>query len=310
LFGKCTADLVIAVDLTFFQRNSGDSSPHMKCEIKDVFHPSDFTRGSEAAFCHALRIALAVRGRLTIFHSEDSTDATQWEDFPSATHYLHNWGMISRNGGHDAIAELGVYIKKIQADGKDAASQIRNYLDGHQPDLIVMSTHQRKGLARWMHRAVAEPVARGTEAMSLFVPRSTRGFISPTSGMQLLSSILIPIDSYPNPQRAVDAAVALARLLCESEPVVFTLLFAGAADDIPLVRFPREANWQIVEHCVEGKPGEVILDAVEEFDVDLIVMATHGKKGFLDALRGSTTERVIRAAPCPVLAVPVVSGEL
>ncbi|MEZ5326277.1 MAG: universal stress protein [Verrucomicrobiales bacterium] len=273
--------------------------------MKDVFHPSDFTKGSEAAFCHALRIAVAVRGRLKIFHSDELEDGTRWEDFPSATHYLRNWGMISRKGGHDAVAELGVYIKKIQADGNDAATQIRNYLDGHQPDLIVMATHQRKGLARWMHRTVAEPVARATEAMSLFVPRSTRGFISPTSGMQLLSSILIPIDAHPNPQRAVDAAVALSRLLCESEPVVFTLLFAGTKDDMPQVSIPQDENWQIVEHCVEGEPGEVILDAVEAFDTDLIVMATHGKKGFLDALRGSTTERVIRSAPCPVLAVPV-----
>ena len=37
---------------------------------------------------------------------------------------------------------------------------------------------------------------------------------------------------------------------------------------------------------------------------NLIMMATAGHQGFLDALRGSTTERVLRHAPCPVLAVP------
>lgn len=281
----------------------------MKCEIQDVFHPSDFSRGSEAAFCHALRIAAAVKGRLEIFHAEDSSDGTQWSDFPSATQHLRNWGMISGDSGRDAIAELGLYIQKIQADGTDAASQIQNYLDEHQPDLIVMSTHQRKGRARWMHRAIAEPVARATDAMSLFVPRSTRGFISPISGIQLLSNILIPVDAHPAPQRAVDAAVGLARLLCESEPVTFTLLYAGADDDMPQVHIPKEKTWQVVEHCAEGRPEDVILDAVEEFDADLIVMATHGKKGFLDALRGSTTERIIRSAPCPVLTIPVTGGE-
>jgi nucleotide-binding universal stress UspA family protein len=39
-------------------------------------------------------------------------------------------------------------------------------------------------------------------------------------------------------------------------------------------------------------------------DADLIVMATAGHQGALDALRGSTTERVVRQATCPVLAVP------
>ncbi len=43
--------------------------------------------------------------------------------------------------------------------------------------------------------------------------------------------------------------------------------------------------------------------AADEREVDLIVMATAGRDGFLDALRGSVTEQVLRRAPCPVLAV-------
>jgi nucleotide-binding universal stress UspA family protein len=48
---------------------------------------------------------------------------------------------------------------------------------------------------------------------------------------------------------------------------------------------------------------EAIVDAAIELDVDLIAMPTAGHHGVLDALRGSTTERVIRHAPCPVLAL-------
>ena len=277
----------------------------MRYEIKEVFHPSDFTRGSEAAFIHALRIALAVKGRLEVFHSEASADGTQWVDFPSVTDYLRRWEKIPPGGGRDAVADLGLYFKMIQADGTDPSAQILNYLDQHRADLIVLSTHQRKGLQRWMHRAVAEPVTRATEAMSLFVPRSTRGFVSPATGRAHLSSILIPVDKHPAPQRAVDSIVTLVHLLCGPAPVTFTLLFAGADDEMPKVRIPPRKNWQVIEHCAEGEPEDAILDAVEEFAADVIVMATQGKKGFLDALRGSTTEKVVRSAPCPVLAVPV-----
>jgi nucleotide-binding universal stress UspA family protein len=42
----------------------------------------------------------------------------------------------------------------------------------------------------------------------------------------------------------------------------------------------------------------------EDEDADLIAMATQGRDGFMDALRGSTTEQVLRATRCPVLAVP------
>ena len=55
-----------------------------------------------------------------------------------------------------------------------------------------------------------------------------------------------------------------------------------------------------------GNVVDAIVNAAIEFDIDLIGMPTAGHHGVLDALRGSTTERVIRHAPCPVLAVPVI----
>jgi nucleotide-binding universal stress UspA family protein len=54
-----------------------------------------------------------------------------------------------------------------------------------------------------------------------------------------------------------------------------------------------------------GDIEEQVLRTAEQGKADLIVMATEGHHGFLDALRGSTTERIVRAADCPVLAVPV-----
>ena len=55
---------------------------------------------------------------------------------------------------------------------------------------------------------------------------------------------------------------------------------------------------------VSGDVVDQILNTSEDHDADLIVMPTQGRDGFLDALRGSTTEQVLRAARCPVLAVP------
>jgi nucleotide-binding universal stress UspA family protein len=52
----------------------------------------------------------------------------------------------------------------------------------------------------------------------------------------------------------------------------------------------------------EGDVVAEILNAAQ--DADLIVMATEGRQGVIDAMRGSVTERVVRDAPCPVLAVP------
>ena len=53
----------------------------------------------------------------------------------------------------------------------------------------------------------------------------------------------------------------------------------------------------------EGEPVEEILRAVEEEEIDLIVIGTHGKKGLTHTLMGSVAEKIVRHASCPVLTV-------
>jgi nucleotide-binding universal stress UspA family protein len=65
----------------------------------------------------------------------------------------------------------------------------------------------------------------------------------------------------------------------------------------------REKGVAVTELVAQGKPSAEIIRYAAENAVDMIVLGTHGK-GMLDqALFGSTTERVVRRAPCPVLTV-------
>ena len=54
---------------------------------------------------------------------------------------------------------------------------------------------------------------------------------------------------------------------------------------------------------IEGKPATAIVDYAEEHEIDLIVMGTHGRRGFAHLLLGSVAEQVVRTAKCPVLTV-------
>ena len=60
----------------------------------------------------------------------------------------------------------------------------------------------------------------------------------------------------------------------------------------------------LIKHVKTGEPAAVILDMAQEMKHDLIVMGTHGRSGLAHLFIGSVTERVMREAPCPVLAVP------
>jgi len=52
-----------------------------------------------------------------------------------------------------------------------------------------------------------------------------------------------------------------------------------------------------------GSPFQEIIRAAETLDIDLIIIATHGRSGLAHVLLGSTAERVVRHAPCPVFVV-------
>jgi nucleotide-binding universal stress UspA family protein len=64
---------------------------------------------------------------------------------------------------------------------------------------------------------------------------------------------------------------------------------------------------QVEPHAVMGNPVEKILEAVQTYGVDLIVMGTHGRTGINLALIGSVAEKVVRHSPVPVTTVKVKS---
>jgi nucleotide-binding universal stress UspA family protein len=142
--------------------------------------------------------------------------------------------------------------------------------------------------------------------------------------MTLMRRILVPTDFSDSARQALDWAVALARefkaeiLLLH---VVENLTVGYASDLFPvpmaevyeeIAGYARSELAKLVEEVrgrgvsaetrlAQGTPSAEIIRVAKEEPVDLIVLGSHGK-GLLDhALFGSTTERVVRKAPCPVL---------
>jgi nucleotide-binding universal stress UspA family protein len=66
-------------------------------------------------------------------------------------------------------------------------------------------------------------------------------------------------------------------------------------------------GWDWKKEVRSGEVIETIVNTASELDADLILMATDGRNGFLDGLRGSHSERVLRQCSAPLLTVPVYS---
>lgn len=238
-----------------------------------------------------------------MMHVDPTVGRKDFEDFPRIRPLLARWGILPEGSSKEDVVELGVQIKRVRAVSDHATDAILRQLTAHPTDLLVLSTHQRDGLARLSHQAVAEPLSRGTQAKTLFVPAGVEGFVSAETGRTNLTRVLIPIVHTPNPQPAIDLAAELASAL-SSDKVLFELVHLGKEADLPKFTKPERPGWSWETLEGKGDPVEWILAAGADFDVDLIVMMTEGHNSLFDLLRGSTMERVVRGARCPLLAIP------
>ena len=137
--------------------------------------------------------------------------------------------------------------------------------------------------------------------------------------------ILIPIDGSPTSNKALDAAVRLAREAGGSLRVVHVLddlasitgyeyrgdLVALARDEgakilASALSFAKAAGVEADSSLVESagkRLGDTVAQEAREWKADLVVVGTHGRKGVSRVLLGSGAEQVIRAAAVPVLVI-------
>lgn len=269
-----------------------------------VLHPTDFSESDAVAFAHALRIALAGQDELALLHVRQDREDFSWEDFPHVRATLLRWLHLLPKERQQGLEMGEMEVMKVAKPGGDPVETVHAYLDDNPTDLMVLATHQHEGIDRLLHRPTAEPMARQAGLKTLFVPRIGEGFVSAEDGAVTLRHVLIPVDFKPDPQIAVDAAVSLLRLMKVTDAEL-TIIHISAKDSGPPLVLPTDEGWKVNRYLVEGDAVEMILEVAKEKHPDLIVMATDGRNGFLDALRGTSTEQVVREARCPVLAVPV-----
>ena len=266
--------------------------------VRSIFHPSDFSPASELAFAHALAVALILRTDLVIMHAGGSS-LDNWTQFPPVRKTLERWRVLAPDSPRSAVfEELAIRVTKVSARGDPVQASIA-HIQKYKTDLVVLATRGQYGLPLWLKPSIAQAIARRSPAMTLFVPRGCRGVVSPNGAIRL-RRVLIAIDHRPNGQEAVIRAVRAAEAFGQDVVKMVLLHVNGSA--LPRLHLPESdaCSWKEVQ-----RTGDVVTEILEAAQhADLIIMATEGRHGAFDALRGSVTERVVRGAPCPVLAVP------
>lgn len=271
--------------------------------VESVLHPTDFSEGSRVAFHHALKVAMLTRSSLTLLHVAKD-EGSEWSHFPGIRETLERWGALPKGSDKSAVAKLGVEARKVVANEGEPVDMVVNYLGKHPADLIVLATSQREGSVRWLGKSVSEPVVRKAGEMTLLIPGDVQGFVSGEDGSVSLSKILIPVALTPHPAPALNIAARLVQKL-ECPQGTFVLVHVGNSNTMPALQLPEVPGWTWEKELRSGEVIKNIVDTAKDHEVDLMVMSTDGRNGFLDGLRGSHSERVLRHGAAPLLTVPV-----
>ena len=215
---------------------------------------------------------------------------------------LEKWGLLEPDSPRSAVfEELKVKVQKVVLGTDKPLKAILEYVSLHSVDLIVMATQGRDGISRLLEGSTSEPLARKSETMTLFVPQGARGFVDPATGEIDVDRIVVPVSQSPRPDAALQFSTRVAQASSNEHAIIEVLSVGDDRRDVDL-DLPEDPAWS---WRVEQRQGDVVDQILDvSSDADLIAMVTEGRNGILDAFRGSTTERVVRNAKCPVLAVP------
>ena len=283
---------------------------------EEILFPTDGSDGADAVFDHVLEIADAHGSRVRVLNVADTNQPSVLREGGDVLDVLKKEGKRVVGDTADRARERGVSVITEVIQGQPYRT-IVDYADSHGVDLIVMPTHGRQGLERFLLGSTTERVIRRAEVPVLTVKPDADSVGYP------YGSVLVPTDGSDCAREAlatgVDVVKAEKASLHLLSVVDIMSLGVDVRSDIRIELLEESAN-EILEEAFdfaenagidpvsktieyETSIHEAILSYIEDNDIDLVVVGTHGRTGFGRYVLGSVTEYLVRTSPVPVLTV-------
>lgn len=297
-------------------------------EIPRILCPIDFSDYSRRALDHAIAIARWYESTVTVLHVSPSAQAAPVGPGPVVFEPI----LLSAVDRDRLLADTKAFASTESAPGitidaavreGSVAAEILEHAETMQANLLVIGTHGRSGFERLLLGSVAERVLRKARCPVMTVPGRLPDAVP--AGPVLYKRILCPVDFSDASLHALKYAISLAQEADGTLTILHVVAhelenpsdidFATAMTvgeflkqrEEALRRRLREQVAGASEFCrvdslvTHGKPWREVLRVADEQHSDLIVMGVQGRGAADLWLFGSTTQHVVREAPCPVL---------
>lgn len=265
---------------------------------------------------HAAEIAQRTEATIRVVFVADTTRDSVTVVGGTVIDALEREGETVVAGVAETLETLGVEYETDVVQGNPAPT-IVDYADRGDHDLIVLPTHGRTGISRYLLGSVTEKVVR-LSAVPVLTAR-----MRPDEQLTFpYETILIPTDGSPASIAAARHGLALATALDATVHVLSVVDDTSLGPDVRsvlsddkldrpaveavegVVTEAEEYDLPHVETYVEhGAPADVIRDHIEANAVHAVVMGASGRSGVDRVLLGSVAEKTVRSAPVPVITV-------
>jgi nucleotide-binding universal stress UspA family protein len=280
----------------------------------DILLPVDGTTEASGVLHHASELAHWMDATVQLLYVADTArDSVTLVDTDVVDALEQEGRQVVEEAG-ETLDTLGVTYGTDVVQG-DPASTIVEYAGEYDYDLVVMPTHGRRGLSRYLLGSVTEKVVRLSPVPVLTARIQDEAVTFP------YERILLPTDGSEGAALAMDHALELADALDATLHVLSVVDESGLGPDVrstlsqqeqetaatvavdEAVAGAEERGVECVGHVEHGSPDEEILASIDDHDVDAVVMGTTGRRGVDRILLGSVAEKTVRSAPVPVVTV-------
>ncbi|KAA9395862.1 universal stress protein [Haloarcula sp. CBA1130] len=295
----------------------------MSRTINSILVPTDGSDGARIGALRGIDLAATVGADLHVLSVIDSRDIEPDLDSRAQTERERLFEEEAQQAV-DSIAGLGrSHLSGPITTAVESGipfQTINDYVETHDIDLIFMGTQGRTGFERAVLGSVAEKTLRTADVPIVTV--TPDGDIVEI-GDQRYENILVPTDGSQGAELAIEWGVTIAELYDATVHTVYSV-DTGRFDSVEgtaeihdsLEQTGQEALGRVRERAraadvsvagslASGPAARTILSYIEEHDIDLVVMGTHGRSGLRRYLIGSVTETVVRNAAVPVCCVPL-----
>ncbi len=279
---------------------------------KSILCPTDFSEPATLALRYGRHLADCFTARLTVLYADPFSPppyftAGQVEDLAKtierskATAHKYLTRYVRKQIGDSGKVEMVV-------SGNQTVPAILLTAEEKKVDLIVMGTHGRSGINRLTLGSVTERVLHETDRPVLTV-REKKGAAEPSRVS--IQQVLCPVNYSEVAHKALEYAVEMSKCF-KAELLVLHVLESRSADVKEEDEHDRLCAWvpeSIRSRCSlreivrRGDPAEQIVETATSSGCDMIVLGAQHKPFHDTTVLGTTTLRVTRHAPCPVLTV-------